>query len=272
MKYKVLIDPRYEIAGRLLSIDRSEVLGRIIRTWLHCVEEQRSILSEKELIATFGIEGCCDALTDANLISALEDGRYYIRGTDGEIEWLGKLRSGKSAGGSARARSSMRDANGVFMTSSDPALRPAQSSALTLTTTTKDHMSKIQQAYREHYPRKEGVTKGMQIAEATIHSDDDCEKLIDAIKHYGKLNHGKETKYIKLFSTFMGCWTEYIPIATPSKPPSLNEYLIAQEARVANEDRVGAAELFRMLGKGVIAPPPGIGAPRGQNSPTGGVS
>jgi len=43
-------------------------------------------------------------------------------------------------------------------------------------------------------PRKEGVTRECRFAEATLTSEVDCGRLIEAIKHYGKLNYGKETK------------------------------------------------------------------------------
>lgn len=69
----------------------------------------------------------------------------------------------------------------------------------------------LERIYSE-YPRKEGKSGGMKIVKREIKSPEDSEQLIKAIKNY-RTNcerEKKEKKYIKLFSTFMGEWRDWL--------------------------------------------------------------
>jgi hypothetical protein len=61
------------------------------------------------------------------------------------------------------------------------------------------------------YPNKKGKAKGMKTCRTQIKTPEDFERLSKAIDRYAKecLIERVEKKFIKHFSTFMGCWTDY---------------------------------------------------------------
>jgi hypothetical protein len=70
-------------------------------------------------------------------------------------------------------------------------------------------------AIYQKYPRKEGKTKGIAQCAAQIKTSEDYEKLSRAVDKYAHLCKGKDKKFIKLFSTFMGSkktptWMDYL--------------------------------------------------------------
>lgn len=67
-------------------------------------------------------------------------------------------------------------------------------------------------AIYQDYPRKEGKTKGFLKAKKEIKTAEDFELLRRAVRNYAEkcTAEGTEKKYIKQFSTFMGCWRDYI--------------------------------------------------------------
>jgi len=73
-------------------------------------------------------------------------------------------------------------------------------------------ISWAQQAY-DCYPRKEGKTKGIEKLKTTIRSKDHWNEFCDALGNYvKKIEIEKpETKHIKLFSTFVNNWEDYLP-------------------------------------------------------------
>lgn len=73
----------------------------------------------------------------------------------------------------------------------------------------KNFKKEIEQVYLDHYPLKEGKTKGVEKLETQIKSEEDLQKLITAISNYKKTI--KDPKYIKHFSTFVNHpWTDYL--------------------------------------------------------------
>lgn len=69
--------------------------------------------------------------------------------------------------------------------------------------------SKLNAVYQE-YPRKEGKSKGFEIAKREIKSEQDLQDLTKSIKNYKSMLTEKNTdpKYIKMFSTFMNSWRD----------------------------------------------------------------
>ena len=61
------------------------------------------------------------------------------------------------------------------------------------------------------YPRKDGKSKGMVICNRDIKTQEDYDGLSQAIDRYRQIqiSIGAEKKFIKQFSTFMGCWKDY---------------------------------------------------------------
>lgn len=72
------------------------------------------------------------------------------------------------------------------------------------------------------YPRKEGKTKGLAKCRTQVRSRARYDDLERAIRNYAASVAGKEAEFVKHFSTFMGCWEEYVEAPTragPSEPP-----------------------------------------------------
>lgn len=63
------------------------------------------------------------------------------------------------------------------------------------------------------YPRKEGRTVGMRRCQSQVKTKKQYEALERAITNYARIcrAHQTDVKYIKLFSTFMSCWKDFLP-------------------------------------------------------------
>lgn len=63
------------------------------------------------------------------------------------------------------------------------------------------------------YPRKLGKTNGLKRASKQIKTPEQYERLRAAITSYADQvrRDGTEPKYVKHFSSFMGCWEDYVP-------------------------------------------------------------
>jgi len=66
------------------------------------------------------------------------------------------------------------------------------------------------------FPRKVGKSKGLEICRKKIGTESDFLDLKKAVDNYAKQckTMGTEQQYIKHFSTFMNCWSDYIEIDT----------------------------------------------------------
>jgi len=64
----------------------------------------------------------------------------------------------------------------------------------------------------ESYPLKKGKSKGIEKCKSQIKTDEDYSNLEKAVASYKALCEKEETEsqYIKQFSTFMGCWRDYL--------------------------------------------------------------
>lgn len=76
--------------------------------------------------------------------------------------------------------------------------------------------TKIELLYK-NYPIKKGKTVGVKRLLRQIKSDEDLKQLEKAIKNYASECKGKEEQYIKHFSTFAGCWQDYLEASPKSK-------------------------------------------------------
>lgn len=85
-------DPRFRLLGEVAGIDRFSALGRCAALWQHCTEAQTYELSAPYIDVISELPGFAEFLVQADLAVRLESGKYRIRGTQGQIEWLGRLR------------------------------------------------------------------------------------------------------------------------------------------------------------------------------------
>ncbi len=84
-------------------------------------------------------------------------------------------------------------------------------------TETKISKSKFEEQIGElykNYPLKKGKTVGVKKLVKEIKTEEQLKKLETAIKNYSLECKGSDPKYIKHFSTFAGCWQDYLEAPT----------------------------------------------------------
>lgn len=74
----------------------------------------------------------------------------------------------------------------------------------------------IEELYK-NYPLKKGKTVGVKKLLRQINNKDQLNDLSKAIKNYADECKGKDQQYIKHFSTFAGCWQDYVEATTKTK-------------------------------------------------------
>lgn len=74
----------------------------------------------------------------------------------------------------------------------------------------------LESAYQK-YPRKEGKTPGMKRLAREIRSQKDFDDLNKAVENYARAKEGKDKDYIKLFSTFVAEWRDWVD-SRPESP------------------------------------------------------
>lgn len=76
----------------------------------------------------------------------------------------------------------------------------------------------IEEAY-QGYPNKKGKTNGVKKLVSQIKTDAQMQDLKTAIQNYAAECKDKDPQYIKHFSTFAGCWQDYLEV-TPQQTKS----------------------------------------------------
>jgi hypothetical protein len=76
------------------------------------------------------------------------------------------------------------------------------------------------------YPRKEGKQIGLKKCITGIKTKEQYDRLIKSVNNYKSLceKNKTELKFIKLFSSFMSSWEDYIELPTELKKPSTDDY------------------------------------------------
>ncbi len=117
----------------------------------------------------------------------------------------------------------------IILVRSSTALNAVQDSPSADTTQTTDTTHTTQQpksaafdfvSLYKKYPRQDGKTRGLAICKVQIKSPEDYAALSQAIDNYAAKvkREATATKYIKLFSTFMGCWRDALEYSATSDP------------------------------------------------------
>lgn len=80
--------------------------------------------------------------------------------------------------------------------------------------------------YKNHYPKKEGKTKGMIEVAKKVKTQEQFENFTMAILNYEmKCRHEQtEYRYIKQFSSFVSVWEDYVDYATPINQAKLTSF------------------------------------------------
>jgi len=61
----------------------------------------------------------------------------------------------------------------------------------------------------QEYPKKEGKKRGIEILNKTILNEVDFTRFSNALRNYVKLKSDTDYSYLKMFSSFVGCWEDY---------------------------------------------------------------
>lgn len=95
-------DERYDdLAAAAGLADADHARGKMARLWRQCTLEGTYALHRITVERVLGPKAI-EALTFARLGELLDDGRVRVRGTEGRIEWLEKVRAGGKKGGRPR--------------------------------------------------------------------------------------------------------------------------------------------------------------------------
>jgi hypothetical protein len=84
--------------------------------------------------------------------------------------------------------------------------------------------------YRD-YPRHEGKKKGLLLCEREVRTPADFEDLVRAVANYKAI---ASPGYEKHFSTFMGCWRDYVEAPKPRAPLTREEQAELDRAQRVN--------------------------------------
>lgn len=165
-------------------------------------------------------------------------GKPRVKGPEHEksIRWA------KSRGDSPRVAAVRGLTNDQRPTTNDPDHRPADSSeSVGLDQPSLELIAQspspprfdFEAVYKAHWVRKEGKSDGMEICERDIRSEADFQQWTKAVKNYAALMRaeGREVKRQKHFSTFMGCWRDYIDATPPVDASSVMNPVSAEKGR-----------------------------------------
>lgn len=218
---------RFRLLGTKCGQNRSWAIGKMAEIYSECTDRNSDVLCEK-IIDALGLE---DGVADLSSIICIADlgegaeggirvrGRFNNETGYDRLGWLEYKRKAGSKGGQQTSskrvaqdqhESSKRVANGY-----PPTPTPVPSP---ITSDQKLLSEGLESAY-QRYPRKEGKAKGMIILARDIKSPEDLRSFGMAVDNYAKQKLGTERQFIKLFSTFAGCWTDYIEIESSTPSP-----------------------------------------------------
>ena len=101
------------------------------------------------------------------------------------------------------------------------------------------------------YPRKQGKKRGIESLKKKIKTESDYENFKKAVRNYAdQIRRDKtEIKYIKLFSSFVNCWEDYVePEKGYSKTYADSPEVIAKDkARLEQESKPNFDEMMKGL-------------------------
>lgn len=102
-------DPRFDTAGVLLGIDGDLVRLKMQRLWSwqtdrYTPEAPSYVVGRAQIVGIFRLASAPEALVESGLAEE-RNGGYYIRGTEGVIEWLWKKRVAGRKGREAQVKS-----------------------------------------------------------------------------------------------------------------------------------------------------------------------
>jgi hypothetical protein len=218
---RIVSDPRFQ--NLLIAVgDRHKAKGMLWDLWELA---QRFWFPERKPISREAWETAelTEALVDCGFVEHRDDG-YYAKGSAEQFEWLFECREAGRRGGNKRAQNASEAAENEDQgnpkgTLADPKgsqaslLSSLSSKELNTIMLKKPKISavELEHAYRD-FPRKQGKSAGMKIAEREIRTPDDLALLRQAITRFRDFHIREKTdpKFIPYFKTFMSHWREWL--------------------------------------------------------------
>lgn len=93
-------DIRFVLLGKRLGTTKYDAFGRMAELWEECTQRETYFLTEEMTNVIAGCENFVDLICDENIALGEKTERgIYIKGTNGRIEWIAKLRKNSRKGG-----------------------------------------------------------------------------------------------------------------------------------------------------------------------------
>lgn len=119
-------DIRYDVLATACQLaDADHARGKMLNLWRQCTAQARHVLPRSMIVAVLGKDGPL-GIVEAGLGEEHPEG-IRIKGTEGRIEWLAKLRGNAAKGGAAKAakRLPIGSPEGSQEATQTPAIRSA---------------------------------------------------------------------------------------------------------------------------------------------------
>lgn len=218
--------------SRMCKLDEDLILGKLIRLW-HYSQEEGVVCADFAQIMEycFMLEHTesqkslfFSALIRLKLLISTDDDMYQIKGNQKHIDSLSAYKNRTKKATEVRMKKISRvketDVN-VDVTKRVADVNVTQYNTIqdnTILTKDKDRIGAnaprivfdFESIYKS-YPKKEGKKRGLVSCRSQIKTQSDYDRLKKSINNYQlKIKHEKtELKYIKQFSSFMNCWTDF---------------------------------------------------------------
>ena len=224
-------DPRWLILCRDTGLPLWGVLGHALLAWGAAYERKLVMLPAEHIDLAADRTGFAHELCRAGLATETPDG-IRMCGVEERIQYLLTQQDRGRRGGLAKAiadgkrplgngsgtNTNVAVACGVLwptsgsVSGSSPDLAPAKKPTVPV--------FPLESVY-QRYPRKEGKTRGLEKLRREIKTPDDFEALGKAVDNYAALvrRDGTEPRFVKHFSTFAGCWRDYLTLPAPRRRP-----------------------------------------------------
>lgn len=230
IEFAAFLDPRFKILASLSGQSRFDAIGRMAAVWVYCIEKSEAVLPQALIDVVAEIPGYACWIIESGLGEVVEDGSVRIRGTEGRIEWLAKARARqKNATAAAKEKrlsnSSPRSVP-ILSPKSEPTLESSSASTSASASTIKtntlvrrkrrtEYTPEFETLY-DQYPRKEGKRAGFDVFLKL--TDGERHRLGVAIRNYSEQcrREGRDVQHIKMFSSFMSTWEDYVNSSSQS--------------------------------------------------------
>ena len=227
-------DPRFIRLVILCNGNMDQAVGQLVRAW--SLAQKWYLKSPDSFIPLheWNARSIPMNIVTAGLAEIVND-RVRVMGSDDQFRWLIQKSNAGKSNRDIKGKSRQRPLTG------DVKRRPlplSLSLSLIQNTNTIEHfVFDFESLYRK-YPRKKGKSSGIKKLAKEIKTKEDYNLLAAAIESYANdcIKNKTEEKYIKHFSTFVGCWRDWMPEGPREIESESRATQIENRARVSLEE------------------------------------